>query len=183
MNENMKPVYDDLYLDTSYAKGVNSNQFDWLMGRDLKEVLTAIDFGCGTGHIVRALRKRGIDATGVDFSTSLETRDWMGDDKFVCGDVRTADLGVKADLVVCHDVLEHLTEADAPVALDNLAKHTGKFASIAIANHSDVWNGHELHLNNKPIGWWKPLLEERWHVLEAESRINGWLHLFWCQAK
>lgn len=179
----MKDAYDKLYLNEKYNRIVNTSQFAWLMDRGLDGIKTAVDFGCGRGHIVRALQERGIKTVGVDFASSLAEGDWKGDSAFVHGDVRDADLGMEFDLVVCHDVLEHLVEADATVALSNLMKHTGRYLSLAIANHSDVWDGVELHLNNKPFDWWQELVKAECEVLESKSCLGGRLHLFWCKAK
>lgn len=179
----MKDVYDELYSRGKYNDKVNNNQFKWLMDRDLNGVKTAADFGCGRGHIVHALRKRDIKTIGVDFSDSLAGGNWDSDPLFVCGDVRNVDLVEVLDLVVCHDVLEHIPEEDADKTLDNLAKHTGKFASLAIANHPDVWNGKELHLIKKPLAWWQKKVAARFGIIEVEGRLGGRLHLFWCRAK
>lgn len=175
----MKDVYKKLYKDGKYNTKVNQNQFNWLFSRDLSDVSTAADFGCGLGHVAKALCEKGIDVVGVDFASALE----YDGISFVSGDVRTVDLKKTVDLVVCHDVLEHIPEEDAEKTVKNLAKHTGKFASLAIANHSDIWNGKELHLIRKDINWWSALLEKHFDVMEADGRLNGMLHLFWCKVK
>jgi len=196
IGDTMKDVYDSLYSEDRYAGIINHKQANWLLKRPLAGIKTAVDFGCGPGHTVKKLRAHGIDTTGVDFSTTLKERFWSGDDKFIQGDITSTDLDDTFDLVVCHDVLEHLAEEDATKALDTLAKHTNGFVSLVIANHSDVWLGKELHINNQPYDWWKNLVEERWEILESQSpsgrdfpgssfpkNQQGILHLFWCKKK
>jgi len=174
----MKNVYDTLYSGDKYNAEVNQDQFKWLMDRDLSGVQTAFDFGCGRGHVLNALASRNIEVTGVDFSSEPER---PGKVKFVKGDIRTVDLGQKADLVVCHDVLEHIEKRHIEEVVANLAKHAEGFISLAIANHSDIWNGKELHLIREEIDWWADLLERHFEILEAEERLNNILYLFWCK--
>ncbi len=178
----MKDVYDELYSGDKYGKVENKNQSKWLMSKNLSDLHTAVDFGCGRGHVVRALSKMGIKTTGVDFAESLKDS-WGDDTSFINGDVRTTELDEIFDLVVCHDVLEHISKEDIDVALSNLEEHTGKYISLAIANHPDVWNGKELHLIQEGIDWWRKKVEAYWNIVEFESWCDGRLHLFWCEPK
>lgn len=178
----MKDVYDNLYSSDKYGKVENKNQANWLMSRNLSGIRTAVDFGCGRGHAVNTLTKLGIKTTGVDFADSLVDT-WGDSTSFINGDVRNTNLDKTFDLVVCHDVLEHISMEDIDDAMDNLARHTGKLVSLAIANHPDVWNGKELHLIQEGVDWWRKKVEARWEIIEYESRLGGRLHLFWCRTK
>lgn len=176
----MKDIYDILYSANIYNAEVNRDQFKWLIDRDLSNIQTAFDFGCGRGHTLSALASRGVKVTGIDFSSEPECKNGV---KFIKDDVRTVDLGKKADLVVCHDVLEHSEKQYVEEIVLNLARHTGKFASLAIANHSDIWNGKELHLIREDFGWWTKLLERYFEILESDRRLSDTLYLFWCKVK
>lgn len=176
-------IYDALYAGTGYARERNTIQFEWLVGRELTGVRTALDMGCGVGHVVRALRARGVRAIGVDASRALEEREWAGDAGFVLADLIEVRLDETFDLVVCHDVLEHLPQAAADLALENVARHARGWVSLTIADHPDVWLGTELHVNRKPFAWWRERVEAWLEVLEDRSVLGGALHLFWCRAR
>jgi len=82
-----------------------------------------LEVGCATGLLVKAMRGRGLDAEGIDFSrwcvenAPLSVREWV---RF--GDVLDpATLGKGYDLVLALDILEHLPPDLVPRALANLA--------------------------------------------------------------
>jgi hypothetical protein len=84
----------------------------------------AVEAGCATGLLVKALRGSGVDAWGFDFSKwCVENAHPAVRDRVVWGDI--LDLGKYAgepphDLVLTLDILEHLPPDKVPSALDNL---------------------------------------------------------------
>ena len=84
----------------------------------------AVEAGCATGLLVKAMRGSGVDAWGFDFSKwCVENAHPAVKDRIVCGDI--LDLGKFAgaplyDLVLTLDILEHLPPDRVPAALDNL---------------------------------------------------------------
>ena len=176
-------TYDALYGGTSYGREPNKLQVDWLLGRELAGIRTALDLGCGKGHVVRPLRALGVRTIGVDGSRVLMEREWAGDSEFVLADLLELRLGATFDLVVCHDVLEHLPEAAAEAALASVARHASGYVSLTIADHPDAWFGTELHVNRKPFDWWRKRIAAYFEVIEAETALEGALHLFWCRAR
>jgi SAM-dependent methyltransferase len=85
---------------------------------------TTYDAGCAIGLLVRALLERGVDAHGGDISAfavsgapeglreRLEVRDL------------TKPFDRRYDLITCIEVLEHMSPADAQVAIANLCAAT-----------------------------------------------------------
>ncbi len=71
---------------------------------------TLLDVGCGTGELVRALRKLGVDAKGVEISQdALDLAKEEVKPFLVYGDVTKIPFKENAfDMVVSFDVLEHL---------------------------------------------------------------------------
>jgi hypothetical protein len=86
--------------------------------------IRALEAGCATGLLVKALRGSGVDAGGFDFSRwCVENAHPTIKGSVVWGDI--LDLGQTAlippyDLVLCLDILEHLPPDKVPAALANL---------------------------------------------------------------
>jgi SAM-dependent methyltransferase len=109
---------------------------------------TALDVGCGVGFLVGALRDLGVDATGIDVS------------EFAISSVperlrRHCRLGSATDpieghfdLILCIEVLEHLAEEEAQIAVANMAGHADRilFSSTATdfadPTHKNVRRAH-----------------------------------------
>lgn len=72
------------------------------------------DIGCGPGHLVRLLKVRGIDVLGFD-------KHYPCDGQVDIAAPLPADLGpLEAELVICREVLEHLTVREIARAVRNL---------------------------------------------------------------
>lgn len=84
--------------------------------RDFHPV-TALDIGGGEGHLVAALRSRGVDASGIDTPQQIDG---------------------SYDLVTCIDVLEHLPEEKADAALASLCVAADKIV-LSVAPAPQDW--------------------------------------------
>lgn len=72
-------------------------------------------------------------------------------------------------VVACLDVLEHLPESHIEIALRTL-RTIAPAAAIAVSNHSDVLDGVQLHLTQKPSAWWRDMIAATgWNVTERKS--------------
>ncbi len=119
-----------------------------------------LDVGCGMGGIVLALRKRGIDALGMDVAPRVvEEGNRHAPGCFETGSILAIPHPDDAfDTVICTDVLEHLAEPDVPRALAELYRVTRGcvFATIATRLDRDgLW-----HLTVKDRAWWESRLFE-----------------------
>lgn len=100
------------------------------------------DMGCGPGHLVRLLRELMIEATGYDrLSVHLlhpNERSWFrvldiaGPGGFVTG--------VRTDLVICREVLEHLTLREIRQTITNLARSSSHFVYLTMRLHQNPQN-------------------------------------------
>lgn len=114
------------YSDSEYTKGFLT-QIAQKIADDLHP-RTVLDAGCAMGHLVAALRDRGIEAYGVDISEYAISK--------VREDIRPfckvgslteplpAGLPDRYDLVVTVEVLEHLYEDEGRQAIRNICKLT-----------------------------------------------------------
>jgi SAM-dependent methyltransferase len=83
----------------------------------------ALEVGCATGLLIKALRGYGVQAEGFDFSHwCIENADPQAGPWVRWGDVLELPVsGPEHDLVLALDVLEHLPPEKVPLAIGNLA--------------------------------------------------------------
>jgi len=108
-----------------------------------------LDAGCAWGLLVDALRDRGVEAYGFDISSYAISQ--------VPGRVRrhcwrasaTDDIAGHYDLIVCMEVLPHLTETAGRQAIRNFCAHADR-----VLFSSGAYPPNERHLNDLgPIEW------------------------------
>jgi 2-polyprenyl-3-methyl-5-hydroxy-6-metoxy-1,4-benzoquinol methylase len=109
-----------------------------------------IDVGCGTGHLLRFVVDR-MTATpekivGVDHSEAgiRRARELLPSATFVVDDLYGLSLEEgEFDLVLCTEVLEHLTEPDRAVGvLRKICARDGRVAITVPDGAQDSWEGH-----------------------------------------
>ncbi len=108
----------------------------------LDEYLTTekvvLDLGCGVGLESRYFAERGTYVVGVDLShqniikAKVNNPDYEETTLFKVEDITTMDLGRQFNIVLLHDVLEHVFEHEQEAALINAIKHTAKNGIIFI---------------------------------------------------
>ena len=100
-----------------------------------------LDAGCGSGVLCRLLVDRGCRVTGLDIEPSRVAwcRGLVPEGEFRTGDVRTVQLAVTYDTVVCSEVLEHLDARARPAALRNLAAHLNAAGRLIVTVPSALY--------------------------------------------
>lgn len=107
----------------------------------IREVFTpkkVLDLGCGPGALMHLLWELGLDVDGIDFADSSrhiatpEVRD-----RIVIGEVTDPVLkpANAYDLVVCREVLEHLTVLQVRQAVANMVRMTSRFVYVTTRFH------------------------------------------------
>ena len=142
-------------------------QIETLCGRG-----SVLDAGCGMGLLVRKLVACGIDAHGVDTAArpiEQGNRDLPG--HYHLGSITSLPFPDDSfDTVISTDCLEHLTEADAPVALRELHRVCRRFAFISLATRIDRDGRWHLCIHDR--AWWENQFYAagfRKHPLNQES--------------
>lgn len=107
----------------------------------IKEVFQpgkVLDLGCGPGALMHLLWELGVDVEGIDFAESspkLATPQVR--DRITVGQV--TDPTVKPanayDLVVCREVMEHLTVLQVRQTVANIARMTSRYAYVTTRFH------------------------------------------------
>lgn len=116
-----------------YPSGVHRRRLiaEWLAPLAPSAIL---DVGCGPGHLLDFLRQRFPAASfvGVDNAdqTVAENRERLPWARFEPLDITRAALGERFDVVVCSEVIEHVTDDEA--ALNHLVQMTGRYLLITV---------------------------------------------------
>ncbi len=146
--------YDNYCGEQAYRHGVDawSTFFGQLAEHISLEIAPrkVLDAGCAKGFLVEALRDRGIDAYGVDFSDyaiasvreDVRPYCWVGS--------LTEDLKDDYDLIVCIEVLEHMAADESEIAIANICRHTDDVLFSSTPNDY----GEATHINLHSAEWW-----------------------------
>ena len=112
----------------------------------IKEVFQpnkVLDLGCGPGALMHLLWELGVDVEGIDFAES--SRDLATPEvrnRITVGQV--TDTSIKLanayDLVICREVLEHLTVLQVKQAVANMVRLTSKFIYVTTRFHPSPAN-------------------------------------------
>jgi 2-polyprenyl-3-methyl-5-hydroxy-6-metoxy-1,4-benzoquinol methylase len=107
----------------------------------IKEVFQpkkVLDLGCGPGALMHLLWEIGVDVDGIDFAESskrLATPEVR--DRIVVGSVTDPTLKPPSryDLVICREVLEHLTVLQVKQAVTNMVRMSSRFVYVTTRFH------------------------------------------------
>jgi glycosyltransferase involved in cell wall biosynthesis/2-polyprenyl-3-methyl-5-hydroxy-6-metoxy-1,4-benzoquinol methylase len=129
---------------------------------------TALDVGCAKGFLVEALRDRGVEAFGLDIS-EYAIGQIRKDIRPFCWVGSAADaLTRRYDLIVCIEVLEHLSEIDAQTAVANLCEHSDDILFSSSPDH----HPDPTHVNVQPVEYWAGLFAAHGFYRDLELDAN-----------
>jgi len=143
--------YDKDYFVTDWREGENDYTLESrrrIEGRNpqlIKDVFQpqrVLDMGCGPGALICLLDEIGVQADGVDMSEECRALapGRMGE-RIQIGSVTDIDLPDDAyDLVVCREVLEHLTVLQVQQAVANMCRISSRFVYVTTRFHPESSN-------------------------------------------
>ena len=107
----------------------------------IKEVFRprrALDLGCGPGALMHLLWELGVECDGIDFAESsrrLATPEMR--DRITVGAVTDPALAPAGayDVVICREVLEHLTVLEVRQAVANMVRMTSQYIYVTTRFH------------------------------------------------
>ena len=140
---------------------------------------TVLDAGCGSGKGSLALAALGYDVTMCDLTDAgliLEARSFPFFQATLWEPLsKRYTFGGSYDYVYCTDVMEHLPTAFVALAITRMLAVTkkGLFLSVALGpDNMGAWVGRPLHQTVYPFPWWRDLLNELGHVIEARDLMH-----------
>ncbi len=139
---------------------------DWIVS--VLHPQSAIDVGCGPGHLMAGLRARGVDVHGVDISeASLKLAREKGLQCSRHDLTKGAPLpGGPYDLVVSCEVAEHLEERFAKRFLEQLTL-AAPMVFLTAAEPQGAVGLH--HYNEQPNSYWIALMDESGFCCDGEA--------------
>jgi SAM-dependent methyltransferase len=138
--------YDDDYFTADWRAGGNRYDLETrrrVEGRHpalVKEVLAprrVLDVGCGPGFLLALLAELGVAGDGIDFSP--HARDLAPPavrDRILVGPVTEPQVPDRAyDLVICREVLEHLTVLQVRSAVSAICRASSRYVYLTTRFH------------------------------------------------
>ena len=127
-----------------------------------------LDVGCAKGFLVEALRDRGVDAFGIDVS-EYAIGEVRPDIRPYCRVASAVDPFDRTyDLIVCIEVLEHLSEEDGRSAIANMCRSTNDV--LFSSTPDDVVE--PTHVNVQPRSWWIERFAEHGFPLDVDFDVS-----------
>jgi SAM-dependent methyltransferase len=114
---------------------------------------TVLDAGCAMGFLVEALRQRGVEAFGIDISEYAIQKVYPDIKRYCFFGSITDTLPQKYDLIVCIEILEHLSPRDAERAVENLCQHSDD----VLFSSTPTDYKEATHFNVQPPDYWAEL--------------------------
>lgn len=164
-----KLKYDEKYwANRNFENKHSIMTFQWINFFEPKKCL---DVGCGCGYAVHSMRYYGVDCDGIDISEYAVKNAYQ----LAAGHIEVGsctELPIETinhyDLILCNDVLEHLSEEDIKKTIINLKAASTKNILVSICFQDD----HNFALDNTHVTarsreWWiDKFADNRWEQLE-----------------
>jgi 2-polyprenyl-3-methyl-5-hydroxy-6-metoxy-1,4-benzoquinol methylase len=179
--------YNSVYA-MAFSQQIYSNQhhiqYDYVIEKikgiyNPDDVFELIDVGSGRGQFITLLQQKfkNVKITSVDLKKNHNISV-----PFIACDLSKHDdrmnlLNKKYDILVCTDVLEHLDKSFINEVIVTFSK-LSNIAILAIANHSDILNGIELHTIQENNIWWENILLKVYNIKEYDTKYNNTLMLY-----
>jgi SAM-dependent methyltransferase len=139
---------------------------------DRFSIKSVLCLGCGKGFFVKAFRKHGVDAYGVDLS-EYAIRNCPSDiqDYLFQGDI--CDLSYfkaeQFEMVTAINVLEHIAVPDLYLAMDELIRVSRFYVLLCVKTSKEPYlgesatmiSGDKSHVSIYPKDWWNHAFESR----------------------
>jgi 2-polyprenyl-3-methyl-5-hydroxy-6-metoxy-1,4-benzoquinol methylase len=163
------------------------------IGRQIRKNWDVLEIGCGTGYGSNFLAQFAKTVNACELDTSLLVR---AKEKFVKPNLTYSDAPVLAqyDVVVCLEVIEHMTKDYAYKLLDTLDKNLKPGGLLFISTPRKIDNPSEnrkkYHLHEYTAQEFIAILEERFtntllfsqndEIISTQNPENAWNYMAVC---
>ena len=133
---------------------------------DLFKPRSVVDVGCGLGTFLHVFKQQGVDRIiGIDGSWVNPADLYIDKSEFIQIDLESKfNLGQQFDLVLCLEVVEHLSPESARTAINNLVS----LGKVIIFSAAIPHQGGQNHLNEQEFKFWQNLfLDHGYHFYDA----------------
>lgn len=138
--------YDDHYFSGNWRSGNNDYSIEKRRvveaknPSNIKEIFKpkrVLDLGCGPGALMYLLYELGIETYGIDFSKAAKEMapQEIKNNIVVAPVTEFHKFGLNFDLVICRELLEHLTVLQIQQAVKVLASYTSKYLYVTTRFH------------------------------------------------
>lgn len=163
----LKMELQDNFFDKDYFQGgIKSPYIDYeLCKKDVERLGSVIlkyfyprkflEVGCAYGFLPKFLRKKGIRAFGIDISEFAVKK---GNEKYIkVGDIRNLKdfTSQEFDMVLCSEVLEHISEKDIEKSIRELWRVSSKFLILTINLDENDKYLDLSHISIFPLAYWE----------------------------
>jgi len=178
-------IYANVFSDKNYSR-FHHVQYDWVIELlkkrySIRDKFTLIDIGSGRGHMLKLIHnnfpKAVITSVDLDNFHKLDFVEYFNKCDITSSDDRNNLLKNKYDVLINLDFLEHIEEIyidDVLTTFHNLSP----YSIIAVANHSDIVNGVQLHLIQENNDWWKSKLEDNFNITHYRDNGEDTLYMY-----
>jgi 2-polyprenyl-3-methyl-5-hydroxy-6-metoxy-1,4-benzoquinol methylase len=162
----------------------------------ITEGLKVLEIGCGEGGILLPFARMGCSVVGVDLdskkidvATSIFAEEGA-DGRFIAQDVfKVKELEHEFDLIVCHDVIEHIFEKKEFIAKCELMLKPGGYMFMSFPAWQMPFGGHQQMCKSRLLSHlpWMHLLPRFLYRFilklfkESQSRINDLMDIKRCK--
>lgn len=153
----------------------------------IKECNSIADIGTGKGNLINLIKQDKkyfnlkINCYDLDLFFNIKKYKNLTFKKINLVDKNSLNVIEKVDFLFCLDVLEHIEENYIDSILEKLSQKS-KYTFFTIANHSDVFDGVELHLIQKDVEYWNKLIKKYYSkIINVQSYYNNRLFSFYLE--
>lgn len=177
-------TYNCAFSDSEYSAS-HHIQYDMVIRSLLNKFnpsdqFTLIDIGSGRGHMIRMIKNifPNCKITSVDINNYHN----IADIQFIQSDLSNKEdrnnlQNNKYDVLICLDVLEHLDYSFINDVFE-LFHNMSNYNLFAIANHSDIFNGIELHTIQENETWWNNIINKLYYIKYFEKTTDNRLYYY-----
>ncbi|MFA5894322.1 MAG: methyltransferase domain-containing protein [Candidatus Shapirobacteria bacterium] len=161
-------IYDDKFATSELRDKNWVDKFALLIIKQI-DPNSVIDFGCGTGDIIKPFEKHNIKILGIDGSKSNFKYRKINSKNFKIFDLRNVYHSTsKFDLCLCLEVAEHVEEKFSTNLIQSLTESSD---TIIFTAATPGQTGHD-HVNLKSKKWWEQKFKNKGFHYDKKLTLN-----------